>query len=426
MRKIISVLLCFCMIAMFCACQKAPVPDTPQTDSTTVPQESTQPDSTEELSQATEPTASSEDTTAPNDEPHEMPLIALALNPVTEETLAKDGVAVFTYTSQDISVYIPQYGEAAQMIQTQLQTLLEESAESVQKLEAWALENYTASDEWVPYSCSVILDPTRLDTSIISFSGELWEYSGGVHPNVYQLTCNFDPETGDALYLADILSGEGMVDALYSMVLDKLAVYATTLGGEEPAYLEGYEKTVAAHFDLENPGQENWYLTDAGMVFSFSPYELASYAAGSIQVELTYEELRGVLKDAFFPIAVDFDETLSINAAQGAQIDQSQFQQVASVTLDAEGEEIALFSGTALYDVELSFGTWINDQFTDVQTLFAANRLTAEDLLLIHASIPDTMPNLSISVRAGEEDYRVYFISQSGEDGSILLLDDIR
>jgi len=114
----------------------------------------------------------------------------------------------------------------------------------------------------------------------------------------------------------------------------------------------------------------------------------------------------------------------SINAARGSQIDPSEFAQVFPVTIDAEGEEISLFSGTTLYDVRLTLGSWVNEQFLDTYTVFAANHLTSEDLLLVHAYIPDTQPNLKIAIRTSEEDHRTYYISQSGEDGSILLLDN--
>lgn len=423
MKRFTLIFLCVCLAAGLLACQKEPTNTTDQTSDSRDTRETTVPADTGETILPEEPTDPAPVTTAPGYETDANPLIAVSLNPVMEPAEAEDGTVIFQYSYQDVNVYIPQNLPAAQAIQEQMHGLIEESAGTAENIKAWAEENYKGETDWLPYSYSITLTPTLLNSTVLSFSGELWDYAGGVHPNVTLISCSFSPVTGEMLHLRDVLSEEGMVDALYSMVLDKLTEYVATIGTTDSVYQDGYENTVAAHFDLDKPAEENWYLTDTGMTFSFSPYEIASYAVGSIQVELTYGELRGILREPYFPESASYDATLSINSAKAAQIDKSQFENVLPVAASAEGEEIVLFSGTTLYEVRMISGSWVQDQFVDTQTIFAANRMTAEDLLLIRASIPDTQPNLSIVVRTGEGDDRTYFISQSGEDGSILLLD---
>lgn len=49
----------------------------------------------------------------------------------------------------------------------------------------------------------------------------------------------------------------------------------------------------------EIPLTENIYLTPAGIVFCYQPYEIASYADGVIPLFISYRELKDMLQDAF-------------------------------------------------------------------------------------------------------------------------------
>ena len=55
------------------------------------------------------------------------------------------------------------------------------------------------------------------------------------------------------------------------------------------------------------------------------------------------------------------------------------------------------------------------------QAVFAANRLTGQDLLLITADLTDAQAGLRLTLHCGENETRSYFISQNQEDGAILL-----
>ena len=111
--------------------------------------------------------------------------------------------------------------------------------------------------------------------------------------------------------------------------------------------------------------------------------------------------------------------------AKAGEISMEQFDVRFHVTLDNGGEEIVVFTNSALYQVELETGYWniFDNKYYVDQVLFAANRMTSQDLLQIQTYIPDTMPNLRLTAKSGEAESKTLYISQSGEDGSILLLD---
>jgi hypothetical protein len=49
----------------------------------------------------------------------------------------------------------------------------------------------------------------------------------------------------------------------------------------------------------EIPLTGNMYITPTGIVFSYQPYEIASYADGVISLFISFHDLKGLLKDAF-------------------------------------------------------------------------------------------------------------------------------
>lgn len=50
---------------------------------------------------------------------------------------------------------------------------------------------------------------------------------------------------------------------------------------------------------------DNFYFDNLGIVFSYSPYELFSYASGYIKVRLNFDEIKAFLKDDFLKLLKD-------------------------------------------------------------------------------------------------------------------------
>lgn len=50
---------------------------------------------------------------------------------------------------------------------------------------------------------------------------------------------------------------------------------------------------------------DNFYFDNLGIVFSYSPYELFSYASGYIKVRLSFDEIKAFLKDDFLKLLKD-------------------------------------------------------------------------------------------------------------------------
>lgn len=107
----------------------------------------------------------------------------------------------------------------------------------------------------------------------------------------------------------------------------------------------------------------NWYFNDEGLVLMANPYELAGYAAGLIEFTLPYAWLAYQIKADYLPAESEADGTL-----------------------------------------------WY------------AGRLADGESVCVQTWIPDVMPNLAISWRDADGEH-VKYISQSGMDGSLILMD---
>lgn len=427
MKRWLVVFLCILTLTSLWGCERTQQQTEPNelsfpTAPVTLNSEPTLPVQTEETtapSLETEPSVP-----APDDE--EPPLVALTLDTYRESDTAKDGTQIFAFLYQDITVYMPENADAAQRINQFFADSHDSAVTYAQESRAWAEESYAAGDNWTAHYYETTYQPARVDEKVISLSGTSVEFTGGIHPESKLISYSFNSETGKQLSLSDILTTGDMAQALYLKVIDELEAFANSQSkSADLIFFEDYLNTVQEHFNLSHNSSESWYFTQKGISFYFSPYEIAPFAVGPIQVELPYEDLAGILKEDFFPQEPKFVDSFSINAAKESLVQTDSFDHVIPVSVEEEGESVALFTGSLVYHVRLVGGNWLEENdFQEDMSYFAANRLKSEDLLLIHTMIPDAMPNLRVSMQTGDEEYRTYFIGQSGEDGSILLLEN--
>lgn len=354
-----------------------------------------------------------EDTTAPSPDVPEVPEpITLKLEPARIEDVADDGVTVYSFRYQTVELTIEGNPKAAQSIASHMDAVIALTKEKSENARAWARENYTATADWMAYYTDLTYYPGRMDESVISLYATGQDFNGGSHPNYTMLSASFRTETGEELRILDILQSEDSLQGLRALVLEQLSEERDRL-----QLNEDYEQTVSERFDPVNVVSANWYLTSSGLVYYFAPYEIAPYRSGVIEVELPYERLEGLLLDTFLPRTAEItSHTLHGALAEDAS---EEFDHTYTVTVDDEGSLIYIYGLDGVRQLQVCSGYWgINDnQFHITAALFTAHDLTGQDCVAIRAFIPDTLPNISITA-----DGQTVYLSQSGEDGSILLL----
>lgn len=405
MKKLLSMLLALCLGLSLAACGSDPEPTTvPTTQSTSAP-------TSAPTTAPTEPSAP-ETTEPPAEEVvHDIPMTAISITEQTEVTNGKDGTPVFEYTYQNIRLVLPD-PEMAMTVNLDILNRIDATRAAATDL----MNDAVAAEPRYPYSLSVIYEPQRTDSSVLSFFGRQTVYSGGStlhsgHGLTYDLT------TGKVLTLADVLVSGVTADVICPLVIDALSALP-----EEYYLFSDYSVTVEDRFSGDFLADESWHLSDAGLCFTFAPYEVAPYSTGFVHAVIPYEQLTGILNDAWFP-PEQVTPNGKLEVLPFSQEDAAQFEQFAELYLDREGGSYLLHSTGLIYDLVVESGFWNMDgtAFTPEQTVFAASSLVPSDAVMVQTDIPDTLPHLRITYTAAEGTVTVY-LSASGEDGSPLLL----
>ena len=128
--------------------------------------------------------------------------------------------------------------------------------------------------------------------SVVTVEIATYSYTGGAHPNYWTAYRNFDPRTGQRLSLQDVTTDMARIRALAEDEFRR----SQNLGAREGLGQAGYWFADNI-FTLP----DNFAFTDKGLLFTYNPYEIASYAQGPIELLLPYTRSRGLLKEEYIP-----------------------------------------------------------------------------------------------------------------------------
>jgi len=402
MKRTLSLILALCFCLTLAACGSDPEP-------TTVP-------TTEPANQpTTQPTAAP--TEPDNSEPttgevvYDLPMTAISMTQQKEVTNGKDGNPVFEYTYQNIRVVLPD-GDMALDVTLDILNRIDATRPAANDL----MNDAVSANPQYPYSFSIIYEPQRLDSGVLSLFGRQSIYSGGsVFHAGHGMT--YDLATGKALTLADVLENRVTADVICPLVIEAIRSLP-----EEYYIFDDFETTVEDRFAVDFRADAGWHLSDDGLCFTFLPYEVAPNSTGFVHALIPYEKLSGILKDAYFPAErVTPDGQLEVSAFLDDNTEN--FDQFAELNLDRIGGTYLLHSTGLIYDLVIETGFWNMDGtvFTPEATVFDAGSMVPSDAIKVQTDIPDTLPHLRITYTGAEGTVTLY-LSASGEDGTPLLL----
>lgn len=127
-----------------------------------------------------------------------------------------------------------------------------------------------------------------------SYAYQVYQDTGGAHPNAFYLTYVFDLD-GNLITLESLFKpGARYLDRLSAVVQPKVAAELRTRFNAElsPDMLETVRMGTA-------PTPETlqfFVLHDGNLILFFPPYQVASYAAGSFEIPVSFTELSDILK----------------------------------------------------------------------------------------------------------------------------------
>lgn len=368
MKKHLAILFPLCMLLTLLGCSKNP-------NNATI--ESTIQDTT----------ASAVSTTTAVDLPlTQKPMSAVSVPTVTEVTAAEDGTEVFRYVYQNMALVVPDQ-EVADNVIIDFLNRVDKSLIPADDIRQQALSAYTGPENWVPYLYTLTYSPTRIDQGVLSLYGTNIIYSGSSHPTYNCVSVNYDLITGSTLTLGSILQHADKLTTLEGRILDALDAISV-----EKQLRKDYIDTVHTRFAGEESYDEDWFLTPTGLCFYFPPYEIAPYSSGIIVVEIPYNQLVGVISDAYFPAEHDATSgNILIQPIQEAEI--TKFTQIGELILTNNGGEKLLLSTDSFIQnprITVAFPTT-----GETYTAFASQYLTPGDAIMIETTV-ENLANLSL------------------------------
>lgn len=383
-NRVLLCILLFCLLLIFSACA---APDSESQSSSSV---------TNNTVGIGEP---STDINAPATDyyPQELPLLAVSLPVITQSETAEDGTVLFNYTFQNLSLVLPDPEVADKVILDYLNRI-DQTASEAETIRTAAIDNYKSTDNWNPYLCQITYDPTRIDTGILSMFGSHVSYSGAVHAGTIYRSVNYDLVTGNALAFDDIFTGNAEPNELYQLVLEALAAKK-----EQVQLFDGFEITVAERFEKNYRQDKDWFFSNQGLCFFFSPYEIGPYASGAIIAEIPYSKLVGLIDDAYFPTEKE-PTAGNVFAKPFEKMEQDEFSQFAEVILQEDGTKIILYADKAVYDIRIETGSQSPDDgiFTPEYTVFSAYGLSAGNAIMLQADFSQVQPTIRLSYSTGD------------------------
>jgi hypothetical protein len=134
--------------------------------------------------------------------------------------------------------------------------------------------------------------PIYNDNDLLSVRQEWYSYTGGAHGNYGSSNYAINLKTGKRIKLEDLFL-EGSQDELSSIIEQKILEQQRKFIGERASLQD------AGFFVAEIKPTDNFYLTQKGIGFYYSPYEIAPYVMGAIEVFVPFTDCKGLIKKNF-------------------------------------------------------------------------------------------------------------------------------
>lgn len=250
---------------------------------------------------------------------------------------------------------------------------------------------------------------TRCDTRVLSAVFDVSQDIGGIHADSTRTSRSYNADNASLLTLADIAKNEEQLKTFIKNYVIGLAAGDDYKEGGVSILFDDFESTIK---DLVDAGA-NWYFSDNGLVFYANPYDIAPYSRGVLTFEIPYSALAEFIDESFMPVEYEGDNGMLL-ADDGDKLDRSSLNILGTVTVDEDGQSVVLSAEETVYNVKI---------YTSGRMLWQRNYLTTGEGVEVKSFIPDAQPNIAVSYELADGTEIVRGIFQSGNDGSILLVD---
>ena len=261
----------------------------------------------------------------------------------------------------------------------------------------------------------------RVDQNVLSVRYSESIYQGGAHGSYWSFAYNFDMRSGEILSL-ESLSPD------YDALADSLVQEMLALAEEDQD--EYYSQRIVEGFLPEGGREEafrtllregTWALDREGLEIISSLYELGPYAAGTVSFLIPYEKLQERL-DQRWMMPEDRNGKGRVLVQELSELEGGEIEIIDKVKVSEGGVNLGLVVEGQIFDVRISTVYYV-DRFYENAQLWAASSL-ADCAVQLEVTVPEGLPDLLISYYTADGERCGKLLSQSGADGSYMLVDD--
>lgn len=429
MKKIICLTLCLCMVFALSACagldsiRDTQVPPRPTQDTSVTPEPPLDGDGYDNPDPSASGTADAYGA--------ELGDRVIIYTKKTQENYdAPDGHVILLFSYVTPRLRIDERPDVEEKINEQL-NLLEEAyisgtgdAPGRNHLLESATDNYnyvhdTGADLNMTFTSARTVKGTRADGSVVSFRFWTSVYTGAASDSKDYYAINFDSLTGEKLTL-DSLSQDPdtfrqtLIEKVIELAHDDIVLYTEISQNDMDT-----DSALAA---IVREG--NWYFDEEGIVIFPAFGELRPEDEGLPMFTIPYSALTGVMDSRFFP--VKRDGTGSLEILRVGEVTDGTLANIDRIVV-SDGEEMYLKVDGTVYDVTISGAFYVDqavgdEHFYETDRHWYASYMT-DCALQICAVVPNGMPDMMISYT--DQDYVQHrlFLSESGVNGGITLVD---
>ena len=360
--------------------------------------------------------------------------VIVSLKKNQESFKAPDGSdqTILTFSYDTTTVHVEGRDDASERINTSLNVLEETfysgsgmGDDGVGGMLEQATDNYTVAmelkdDRPLEFTSSRSARVLRSDSRILTLVYQTQVYSGGAHGTYHDRAYVFDTQNGERLTFAALCDTPEDTAALKAYMLEKMLEQARA--EDSGVDLGSFEEEGTLEAALSALIREaTWYLDDSGLTVFSNVYELGSYAAGIIHFSFTYEEICEYLSSKWLPTPRVGDGSFGV--AYMSELPEGSAKILGRVEVDPEGEDLCLSADGTLYDVTVVSVDYVNGSFYETAQHWACSYLH-DCAIQLAAELPDGMPNVMIRYTSSDGTEHRLLITQSGEDGRLILTDD--
>ena len=154
----------------------------------------------------------------------------------------------------------------------------------------------------------------RADSTAVSFLEATQSYTGGVHDNSVYVGHSFDAASGQEMKLTDVMPDiSSLPKTLAAKLQEKYPDVSFT----------DLQKTLEDQYLADGGSNFSWTLGCHELIFYFSPYDIAPFAAGLLTVTVPFSESPELFNTAYTAAPKTYVEALTMGEAQDVYTDDS-------------------------------------------------------------------------------------------------------